>query len=109
VKGVIEYSSKSIALATGWDHFNAETALAIGERMVHLQRLIAVRRGFTPQDEYDISERLLEAPTYGKAAGQSIRPHLKRMVEEYYDCMGWDKATARPTPATLQKVRLPNI
>ncbi len=109
VKGVIEFSSKSIALATGWRDFNAETALAVGERMVHLQRLIAVRRGFTPQDEFDISERLLEAPTYGKAAGQSIRPHLKRMVEEYYDCMGWDKATARPTATTLQKVGLPNI
>ena len=59
-----------------------------------------------PEDEFDISERLLEAPSVGKAAGKSIRPHLKTMVQEYYDQMGWDKMTGRPSEATLQKVGL---
>lgn len=106
VGGVLEYSTRAIALATGWTDFNAEEAMAVGERMVNLQRKIAVSRGFKPEDEYDISPRLLEAPTSGAAKGQTIKPHLKGMVEEYYAIMGWDKTTAQPTAATLARVGL---
>jgi aldehyde:ferredoxin oxidoreductase len=106
VKGGLGFSSKSIALATGWSDFGEEEAMVVGERMVNLQRVIAIKRGFQPEDEFDISERLLEAPSVGKAAGKSIRPHLKTMVQEYYDQMGWDKMTGRPSEATLQKVGL---
>lgn len=106
VKGVLDYSSKAVALATGWSDFDSKEALAVGERMVNLQRLIAISRGFTPKDEFDVSDRLLEAPTVGKAAGKSIKPHLERMVREYYQHMGWEEATGRPTPETLQRVGL---
>jgi aldehyde:ferredoxin oxidoreductase len=74
--------------------------------MVNLQRLIAVKRGFQPSDEFDISKRLLEAPVEGSAAGKTIEPHLKGMVQEYYGIMGWDKATGKPTPGTLERVGL---
>ena len=70
-----------------------------------MQRIIAIQRGFKPEDEFDVSERLLEAPTEGKAAGQSIRPHLKGMVQDYYNEMGWEE-NGRPTSETLQKVGL---
>lgn len=106
VKGVVGRSSKAIALVTGWADFDQEEALKVGERMVNLQRLIAVKRGFKPSDEFDISKRLLEAPSEGAAAGKSIEPHLKGMVEEYYGIMGWDKATGKPTPRTLERVGL---
>ena len=99
-------ATRAIALATGWADFNAEEAMVVGERMVNLQRKIAVSRGFKPEDEYDISPRLLEAPTSGAAKGQSIKPHLKGMVEEYYAIMGWDKTSAQPTAATLARVGL---
>lgn len=106
VKGVMEYSTQAIALSTGWEDFDVDEALAVGERMVNLQRVIAVRRGFKAEDEFDVSDRLLEAPTVGKAAGKSIKPHLRGMVHEYYDHMGWDKETGRPTEETLARVGL---
>jgi aldehyde:ferredoxin oxidoreductase len=106
VRGVMEYSTRALALATGWEGFDADEAMTVGERMVNLQRVIAVKRGFTPEDEFDVSDRLLEAPTVGKAAGKSIKPHLKGMVHEYYDQMGWDKSTGRPTQDTLSRVGL---
>ena len=106
VKGVLDYSSEAIALATGWSDFDRDEAMAVGERMVNLQRVIAIKRGFKPEDEFDISNRLLEAPTVGQAAGKTIQPHLEGMVREYYGHMGWEEATGRPTPATLEKVGL---
>jgi aldehyde:ferredoxin oxidoreductase len=106
VRGVMAYSTEALTLATGWEGFDQAEAMAVGERMVNLQRVIAVKRGFKPEDEFDVSDRLLEAPTVGKAAGKTIKPHLTEMVHEYYEQMGWEKATGRPTPATLERVGL---
>lgn len=108
VKGVLDFSTKAVALATGWSDFDAKEAMLVGERMVNLQRLIAIKRGFTPKDEFDVSDRLLEAPTVGKAAGKSIKPHLEKMVREYYQQMGWDEATGKPTQETIERVGLSN-
>ena len=106
VIGVMEYSPKALALATGWSDFDRDEAMAVGERMVNMQRVIAIQRGFKPEDEFDISNRLLDAPTEGKAAGQTIKPHLEGMVREYYQHMGWEQATGKPTAATLERVGL---
>ncbi len=103
------YTPRALALATGWSDFDRHEALAVGERVVNLQRLIAVRRGFTKKDEFDVSDRLLEAPASGPAKGHSIRPHLVRMVEEYYRCMGWNVETGSPTPATLERLGLAGV
>jgi len=104
VKGVMEYAYSAIAHATGWSDFDQKEALEAGERMINIQRIIAIKRGFKPEDEFDISDRLLEAPTVGVAAGKSMKPHLKQMVEEYYGHMGWENA--RPTEATLKRLGL---
>ena len=109
VGGVIERSSKAIALATGWEDFDSDEAMRVGERMANIQRMIALKRGLKPEDVYDVSPRLLEAPKNGKAAGKSIKPHLSDMVEEYYELMGWDKETGHPTQETLERVGLGNL
>mgnify|MGYP003995280719 FL=1 len=98
-------SAKALALATGWSDFDRDEALAVGERMINMQRIIALKRGFTSADEFDVCDRLLEAPKEGKAKGQSIKPHLEGMVKEYYGHMGWED-TGKPTAATLEKVGL---
>jgi aldehyde:ferredoxin oxidoreductase len=104
VKGVMEYASQAIALSTGWSDFNPGEAIEAGERMINMQRIIAIKRGFQPKDELDVSPRILEAPTEGAAAGKSIKPHLEKMVNEYYHHMGWENA--RPTAATLNRLGL---
>lgn len=109
VLGATKYSTQALALATGWDDFDGDEAMAVGERMVNLQRVIAIKRGFKPEDEFDVSDRLLEAPTVGKAAGKTIKPYLKDMVHEYYGIMGWEKDTGQPTPDTLERVGLAGL
>jgi len=107
VEGVLDRSARAVAYATGWSDFDRTEALLVGERVVNLQRVIALKRGFQPQDEYDISERLLEAPTAGKTDGKSVRPHLANLVHQYYEFMDWDPATARPTRARSTRSGLP--
>lgn len=108
VKGVLDYAPKAIELATGWADFDRDEALQVGERVAALQRLIAISRGFRPVDEFDVSPRMLEPPSSGIAKGQSIAPHLERMVGEYYALMGWDES-GRPTPATLERLGLEGL
>ncbi|MBI3967916.1 MAG: aldehyde ferredoxin oxidoreductase C-terminal domain-containing protein, partial [Chloroflexi bacterium] len=106
VENVTKLAPAALAAATGWDDFDTAEAFAVGERVINLERLIACRRGFTKSDEWDVSPRLLEAPPTGRAAGTAFGPHLKALVHEYYDLMGWDKATGRPLSATLERLGL---
>ena len=57
VKDVVGNSAKAMALATGWSDFDREEALAVGERMINMQRIIALKRGFTSADEFDVCDR----------------------------------------------------
>lgn len=106
VRDVTKLAPRALAQAVGWEDFTTEEALAVGERVINMMRLLYVRRGFTKEDEFDLSPRLLEAPPSGAASGKSIAPYLKGMVEEYYGLMGWDPATARPQPGTLTRLGL---
>jgi aldehyde:ferredoxin oxidoreductase len=105
VKGVLEYAPEAIEFSTGWTGFDRKEALRVGERIANLQRVIAIRRGFRRENEFDVSPRLLEAPQGGIAEGKSIAPHLEQMVNEYYSLMGWDE-NGRPTPDTLKRMGL---
>lgn len=106
VKDVTYLAAEALAQATGWTDFTRDEAMAVGERVINMMRLFALSRGFTKDDDFDISPRLLEAPTEGAAAGKSIAPHLQGMVERYYELMGWDTKSGQPTPETVEAARL---
>jgi len=104
VPDVIRLSSRAVGQAVGWDDFTAEEALAAGERVVTLMRLVYARRGFTKADEFDISPRLLEPPVAGRAAGKTLQPFLADMIDDYYRQMGWDVETGLPTRELLKRL-----
>jgi len=93
--------------ATGWD-FTWEEALKVGLRAVNLLRAFYIRHGYTPD---------LEAPSprYGSVfpdgpyKGKGITPVLDEMLDIYYREMGWDRATGKPLPDTLEKLDLAHI
>jgi aldehyde:ferredoxin oxidoreductase len=82
-----------------------EEAMTIGERILNVQRCFNIRHGLTPEDD-DLAERLLTAPSGGPAQGISVKPHLKGMVREYYQLMGWDIKTGKPLRNTLRRLGL---
>jgi aldehyde:ferredoxin oxidoreductase len=99
-------ASRAIGSAVGWDDLDTEEALDVGERAATAMRLISLQRDFIKRYDRVVSPRLLEAPPTGPAAGKSIGPYLRAMVDEYYREMGWEVKNGRPTPETLARLGL---
>lgn len=106
VKDVTYLAAEALAEATGWDDFSRDEALAAGERVINMMRMVSLSRGFTKEDEFDVSPRLLEAPTEGAAAGKSIAPYLRGMVDRYYELMGWEVESGHPRQDTIRRLGL---
>ncbi|GAF93259.1 unnamed protein product, partial [marine sediment metagenome] len=90
--------------ATGWD-FTWEEAMRVGLRSVNLLRAFNIRHGYKPDVEVP-SPRYGSTPTDGPSKGISIAPVWGEMLDIYYREMGWDRATGKPLPETLQKLDL---
>jgi aldehyde:ferredoxin oxidoreductase len=103
--GITRVLAEALSAATGWD-FDWERARTVGERIVQMQRMIAVSRGFRKENDFEVSDRVLQAPATGPTAGRELKPHLQRMIDEYYALCGWDVATGAPRPETLARLGL---
>jgi len=104
VRDSLRLTCDCMAQAVGWEDFNLEEALIVGERVTNLMRLVYGRRGFKKSDELDVSPKHLEPPPAGPSEGLSIAPYLPGMVDEYYRQMGWDVDTGLPTAETLTRL-----
>jgi aldehyde:ferredoxin oxidoreductase len=82
-----------------------EEAMNTGEKILNLMRCFNIRHGLTPEND-GVSEKLFTAPIDGLKKGVSGKTHLKGMVLEYYQLMGWDIKTGKPTRRTLKKFGL---
>ncbi|MCC7107295.1 MAG: hypothetical protein IT307_19340 [Chloroflexi bacterium] len=109
VQDVTLLAPRAVAQATGWNGFDTNEAMLVGERVVNMMRMIAVSRGFTRQDELDVSPRLLEAPANGPAAGHAMGPYFEQMVDDYYRAMGWEVETGRPSAETIRRLGLEDL
>ncbi len=93
-----------IAAATGWP-FTAEELRTISQRIWNLTRLFNVREGFTRKDD-TLPKRLFdESSTKGPSKGQVMdRASWEKMLDEYYDIVGWDKETGAPTEERIREL-----
>ena len=92
---------------TGRDLTLAE-ALTIGRRIVNQLRVFNFRHGLDPALEAP-SPRYGSAPIDGPAQGKAIGPHFQWMKRHYFELMGWDPATGKPLPHTLQALGLEKL
>jgi aldehyde:ferredoxin oxidoreductase len=104
--GGANLAPRAVAVAVGWPDFNFDEALSIGHRVATLERIFNMKRGLTIENDLDIGPRLLEPPTEGRGKGKTIAPHMKDLIMEFYEHMGWEKETGRPTPETIEKLGL---
>ena len=95
--------------------YNAVTGLNIrakdvniaGERITNLERAFNVREGLTRRDD-TLPERFLKEPTRsGTSKGQVVK--LGAMIDEYYECRGWDKESGFPSKEKLEELDLKDI
>jgi len=108
ISGILKFTSGAIAAVVGWDDFSPEEALAVGHRVVTLERTINIQHGLTAEDDYRVSPRLTEpAPAdAGPAAGKSIAPYLEGWVRDYYEELGWERKTGKPLKSTMKNLGL---
>ena len=76
-------------LVTGRD-IDLEKFLLAGERIFNLKHLINLKRGITGKDD-TLAERLLKEKRGGTSPAAENLPPLESMIEEYYECRGWEK------------------
>ncbi len=106
VHGVLDCQRRAIAATTGWKDVTVEELLTLGHRVSTLEKLFAMKRGWTIEDDLDIGQRLLEDPKKGFAAGMAFGDHIRRMLSEYYDWAEWDPETGRPLAKTIERLGL---
>lgn len=91
----------AVAAITGWPMTREELG-SIAERVWNLTRLFNVREGFGRRDD-TLTERIFtEASTRGPSNGQVMdRASFEKMLDEYYQIVGWDKHTGIPKEEKL--------
>jgi len=105
---VLQLSADSINAATGWD-LTKQDMFELGFRVMHLERAFNVRHGLKPEDDWNVTPRLIDPPLDGPAKGKSMKPYLVGMVKEYYRLMGWDEKTGKPWRSTLKDSGLEDL
>lgn len=108
IEGMAELVAEAISAVTGWD-YSREELLKAGERIGHMERAFNVRHGLTPEDDYDVPRRILEAPKDGPGKGKALGPYLRGMINEYYRLMGWDEKTGKPFRHILENCGLNDV
>ena len=85
----------------------AEELRTIGERALTLARLFNGREGFARRDDTLPSRLFSQAATRGPSKGEVVDPDaFEKMLDEYYQCMGWDKRSGQPTEEKLKALGL---
>lgn len=94
-----------VAAKTGVSEFeDPDYIWFVGEKIINLERLFNAREGFTIDDDRvpkRISqEQIPDGPIKGAVYEED------ELLEQYYDCRGWDKKTGLPLQSTLERLRL---
>ena len=91
--------------ATGIEAFNdADYLKRVGERIWTIERCFNVREGFGRTDDY-LPERFLREPLErGPVKGQVVE--MDKLLDDYYNVRGWDKATGYPKREKLESLGL---
>ncbi|MFQ5997467.1 MAG: aldehyde ferredoxin oxidoreductase family protein [Dehalococcoidales bacterium] len=99
-----ELQTEALNAATGWN-ISVEEVMKIGKRIVNLMRLYNLKVGLTPDLEKP-SLRYCSQSVDGPNKDKPIAPHWEKMLDKYYQMMGWDRKTGMPLPETLKELGL---
>ena len=109
----MEMSLKDLA-----DLFSAATGTKVDEdgmkeiadRIWTLERAFIVREGVTRKDDILVG-RLTDEPPHGGPLDGMAHDQAKwdKMLDEYYELVGWDKKTGVPTRAKLEALDLKEV
>ncbi|MFP4051021.1 MAG: aldehyde ferredoxin oxidoreductase family protein [Thermoplasmata archaeon] len=95
--------AKLLSTATG-EEYSKDDLLKAAERVINMERMINVSLGFDREDD-SLPERFLKEPApEGRGKGQTV--DLEAALDSYYESMGWDIETGKPTDEKLEELGL---
>jgi len=100
----IENLARALSAATGWT-YQLEDAVRFGRRTAAILRAFNLRCGIGPEVEYP-SERYGSQPVDGPAKDHNVMAQWERMLDVWYETVGYDRRTGKPKPETLEKLGL---
>jgi len=100
----IENLARALSAATGWT-YRLDDAIRFGRRTAAILRAFNLRCGIGPEVEYP-SERYGSQPVDGPAKEHNVMAQWDRMLDVWYETVGYDRKTGKPTRETLQKLGL---
>jgi len=105
----LKHMGQMLAAATGVD-FDEKRMGEIAARINNIERAYLVREGITRKDD-TIHGRAMEEPVpSGPYKGERLeKKGMDRMLDDYYDVVGWDKKTGAPTRKTLEHLGLQDV
>jgi len=120
--GICKFNTKWMGSAIGIkemaDLVSAATGLQVDEngllqvaaRINNVERAYLVKEGITRKDD-TIHGRAMEEPVpSGPFKGERLdKKKFSRMLDEYYEVVGWDKKTGIPTRATFESLGLKDV
>lgn len=105
----MEDYADAVSAMTGWS-LTAKDLRLIAERAWNLTRLFNLREGFKREDD-TLPHRLFTQPsTKGPSEGQVVeREAFEKMLDEYYQVVGWDLDAGRPTDEKLKELGIEDL
>jgi aldehyde:ferredoxin oxidoreductase len=100
----IENLARALSAATGWT-YQLEDAVRFGRRTAAILRAFNLRCGIGPEVEYP-SERYGSRPVDGPAKDHDVMAQWERMLDVWYETVGYDRKTGKPRRETLEKLGL---
>jgi aldehyde:ferredoxin oxidoreductase len=94
-----------IAPVTGWDIDWAE-GLKTGKRILTLRQAFNVREGISP-DMFKLPKRVTVPQQVGPAKGVEL--DFDAMKKSYFEAMGWDVKTGKPSDKTLAELGIDKL
>ncbi|MBI2854074.1 MAG: aldehyde ferredoxin oxidoreductase family protein [Chloroflexi bacterium] len=98
-----QQTTEAVNAVTGWNTDMLE-AMKVGERSINLNRLFNLREGLSAEDD-KIPARLMSSKEEGLVKNKGFDPEkLSEAIHKYYEMMGWDSKTGKPSQAKLEEL-----
>lgn len=87
--------------ATGWDR-TPEEYMEMGAGIQTLKQAFNIKHGIDPWDN-KISSRAVGRPAQSQGANKGRTMDIEKMMQDYWDELGWDRETGKPTPESMHR------
>ena len=92
---------------TGWDDFDLDELMTVGERRLNLLRVFNAREGLTRAEDRLPKKFYKALAGTGPTANVALtHAELEQAQDTYFELSGWDKASGNPTGETLKRLEL---